>query len=84
MADPVNHITCQEVVELVTDYLEAALPTDDAELFEQHINYCQGCEWYLAQMRTTRETVGRVEEEAEFSDEARERLLAAFRNRKRQ
>ena len=43
MAEPVNHVTCQQVVELVTDYLEEALPTVEAERFEQHINYCQAC-----------------------------------------
>ena len=79
MAEPVNHVTCQQVVELVTDYLEEALPTDDAERFEQHINYCQACEWYLAQIRATVDTVGRVDE-AELGDDARERLLAAFRD----
>ena len=78
MAEPVHHITCQQVVELVTDYLEAALPTEDAELFEQHLNYCQGCEWYLAQMRTTTKTVGRVDR-AELGVQARGQLLAAFK-----
>ena len=82
MAEPFNHITCQEVVERVTDYLEAALPTDDAELFEQHINYCQGCEWYIAQMRTTTETVGQIDE-VKLGDRARNQLLAAFKEWKR-
>jgi hypothetical protein len=38
-----DHITCQEVVELVTDYFEGALPADEAELLEQHLNFCDGC-----------------------------------------
>jgi hypothetical protein len=37
MAKSPDHITCQEVVELVTDYFEGTLPADEAELFEQHV-----------------------------------------------
>ena len=57
-----EHITCQEVVELVTDYLDRTLPPEDASLFEQHINFCDGCDWYLEQMRSTVAAVGRIEE----------------------
>jgi hypothetical protein len=77
-----DHITCQEVVELVTDYLERALPAEEASLFEQHVNFCDGCEWYLQQMRTTIETVGRITEE-DVPPETRDRLLTAFREWKR-
>ena len=58
MPESAEHITCQEVVELVTDYLETALPADETALFEQHLNFCEGCVWYVDQMRTTVETVG--------------------------
>lgn len=74
-----DHITCQEVVELVTGYVEGSLQADETDLFEQHINFCEGCDWYLDQMRTTVATVGRVEEE-DVPDEMRERLLTAFRD----
>ena len=77
-----EHVTCQEVVELVSDYLEHALPTDEAELFEQHINFCDGCQWYLDQLRSTIATVGRIEEE-DVPPETCEKLLAAFRDWKR-
>ena len=46
-------MTCQELVELVTDYLEGALSREDAERFDAHLAACPGCETYLAQMRTT-------------------------------
>jgi predicted anti-sigma-YlaC factor YlaD len=82
MASSAEHITCQEVVELVTDYLETALPPQEAELFEEHLNFCEGCVWYLDQMRTTVATVGRVREE-DLPPETRERLMAAFRDWKR-
>jgi anti-sigma factor RsiW len=81
MADH-EHISCQEVVELVTSYLDQTLPPDDATLFEQHINFCDGCEWYLDQMRATISTVGRINED-EVPPETRDKLLAAFREWKR-
>jgi hypothetical protein len=77
-----EHISCQEVVELVNDYLERALGPDEVSLFEQHVNFCDGCGWYLDQMRTTVATVGRVSEEA-VPPEMRTKLLAAFREWKR-
>ncbi len=82
MADPGQHISCQEVVELVTDYLEAALPPDEADLMEQHLNFCDGCVWYVDQIRSTVATVGRIEEES-VPPETRDKLLAAFRDWKR-
>jgi anti-sigma factor RsiW len=77
-----EHLSCQEVVELVTDYLEHAMPPEEASLFEQHINFCDGCQWYLDQMRTTIAAVGRIEEE-DVPSEARDKLLAAFRDWRR-
>ena len=77
-----EHVTCQEVVELVSDYLDQALPPEEASLFEQHVNFCDGCDWYLDQMRSTVATVGRITEQ-DVPDETREKLLAAFRAWKR-
>jgi anti-sigma factor RsiW len=77
-----DHITCQEVVELVTDYLERELPAHAASLFEQHLNFCEGCVVYVEQMRATVETVGRLREE-DVPQEAKDKLMAAFREWKR-
>ena len=77
-----EHITCQEVVELVSDYLEHALSPDEATLFEQHINFCDGCIVYVEQMRSTVAAVGHVREE-DVPPEAKERLMAAFREWRR-
>jgi hypothetical protein len=82
MAESHEHVTCQQVVELVTDYLEGALSPDQAALFEQHLNFCDGCEWYLDQMRTTIATVGQIGEE-DVPPAMRDRLLSAFRDRGR-
>ena len=77
-----QHVTCQEVVELVTDYLEGALTSEEAALFEQHLNFCDGCDWYVDQLRTTIATVGRIGPE-EVPDAMRAKLLTAFRDRGR-
>jgi anti-sigma factor RsiW len=77
-----EHLSCQEVVELVTDYLERALPPDEAAVFEQHLNFCDGCIRYVDQIRATIATVGQIEEQ-DVPPEARDRLLAAFRDWRR-
>jgi anti-sigma factor RsiW len=82
MADAHEHISCQQVVELVTDYLEGSLATEESKLFEQHLNFCDGCEWYVNQMRSTVAAVGRIEE-TDVPPAMRERLLVAFRGRTR-
>ena len=76
------HISCQEVVELVSDYLEQALAPRDAALFEQHLNFCDGCVWYLDQMRTTVERVAELRAE-DIPAETQAKLLTAFRDWKR-
>jgi predicted anti-sigma-YlaC factor YlaD len=75
-------LTCQEVVELVTDYLEDALPDGDVARFEEHLELCDGCRYYVEQMRITIATVGRIVE-SDLPDEVRTGLLAAFRDLKR-
>ena len=77
-----DHITCKEVVELVTHYLETALPVDETALFEQHLNFCEGCVWYVDQIRTTVAAAGNLREE-DVPPETREALLTAFRDWRR-
>jgi hypothetical protein len=74
-----EHLSCQQIVELVTGYLERTLDAETHSLFEEHINFCDGCESYLDQMRATISVVGRLGE-ADVPSDARERLLAAFRD----
>jgi len=52
-----GELTCQELVELVTDYFEDALAPADRARFEAHVAGCPGCDAYLGQMRTTLEVV---------------------------
>jgi anti-sigma factor RsiW len=75
-------MTCQELVELVTEYLEGTLPPADRERFEAHLSECEGCANYVAQMRTTVGLVGALRED-DMDPEARETLLRAFRDFRR-
>jgi anti-sigma factor RsiW len=82
MSETVKHISCQEVVELVTDYLEGALSPSDVARFEHHLTICDGCAYYVDQIRMTVEAVGRIGED-DVPPEIRDGLLAAFRDIKR-
>jgi predicted anti-sigma-YlaC factor YlaD len=75
-------MTCKELVELVTEYLEGTLSTAEKRRFEEHLGNCPGCTAYLEQMRRTIRLVGRLTED-DFRQPAREELLNAFRQWKR-
>ena len=77
-----DDLPCQELVELVTDYLEGRLPEPERVRLEAHLALCSGCRTYLEQMRQTVRALGRLREEL-LEPEARERLLAAFRDWRR-
>jgi anti-sigma factor RsiW len=72
-------LSCQELVELVTDYLEGALDDQARARFEQHLAQCDGCSAYLDQIRETVTLVGRLQED-HLSGPARAKLLDAFRD----
>jgi anti-sigma factor RsiW len=55
-------MTCQELVELVTDYLEGALSELDRTRFQEHIALCPMCEVHVEQLRITIRELGRIEE----------------------
>jgi anti-sigma factor RsiW len=72
-------ISCQELVELVTAYLEGALPEGERARFEEHLSGCEGCSTYLEQMRTTIRLTGMLSPES-LSPEAETALMGAFRS----
>ena len=74
----VEDLTCQELVELVTDYLEDALAPADRARFEAHLAGCPGCDRYVDQMRTTI-ALARDTRDAEPAPGVSE-LLAVFRD----
>jgi anti-sigma factor RsiW len=75
---PPPGLTCREVVELVTDYLEDALPPADRARFDVHVAGCEHCSRYVDQMRATVAALGRIEPER-LDPAARDALLDAFR-----
>ena len=77
-----RHLTCPELVELVTEYLEGTLPPAESARFETHLGFCGDCRDYLEQMRQTVRLAGRLSVES-IPAPARQRLLAAFRSWKR-
>lgn len=77
-AAPGMTISCQEVIELVTDYLEGQLDAETRTEMEAHLALCPGCDTYLAQMRRTLDELGHVPVET-LTDQTQADLLAAFR-----
>ena len=71
-------LSCQELVELVTDYLEGALSEEERARFEAHVGLCDGCNVYLEQMRQTIRLSGSLTVDA-LTPEAERDLLVAFR-----
>jgi anti-sigma factor RsiW len=79
MSGQSNHeITCRELVELVTDYLEGCLPSEQRLRFEEHIAFCSPCVRYLDQMRETVALTGTLREE-DLDPESRDMMLQVFR-----
>ena len=72
-------LSCHEVVELVTDYLEGALAPDLRARVEEHLAGCDGCTRYLEQMREMIRLTGMLTEE-QIPDDQRSALLDAFRS----
>jgi anti-sigma factor RsiW len=71
-------LTCHDVVEIITDYLEDALSPTDRLRVEDHLRACPGCTNYLEQMREMIRLTGMVNED-EIPEEQRRQLQAAFR-----
>ena len=76
-------LSCKQLVELVSDYLEGALSNAERARFEEHLAACDACSRYLQQMRLTIRMLGRLTEDS-LDPEARDRLLDVFRDWKGQ
>jgi predicted anti-sigma-YlaC factor YlaD len=77
--DASAELTCRELVELVTDYLEGSLIPEERMRFEEHLLICEGCSAYLDQVRKTIQVVGSLQEDS-IHPQMRDNLLAAFRS----
>ena len=70
---------CQELVEVITAYLEGALPEHDRDRFEEHLEVCAKCREYVGQFRRTIAAVGAVHA-FELDPQVRDGLMDAFRD----
>ena len=71
-------MNCIDLVELITEYLEGAMPPAARDHVDEHLAECDGCTAYLEQCRTTIRLTGNLTQE-EISPEAREALTEVFR-----
>jgi len=72
-------LTCKEVVELVTDYLEGAMILEERARFEEHLAFCDGCVNYVGQIRATIRSTAELTEES-IPPSLRDELVKTFRN----
>jgi len=84
-SDPELLLRCEELVELVTDYLDGAIDDARLELVEAHLGICDPCVLYVEQMRAAISTLGQlpkdeaVDQAQRLPEPVREHLLDAFR-----
>jgi anti-sigma factor RsiW len=74
----VKPLDCNELVELVTAYLDESLDLEERARFDEHLVECDGCENYLQQFRATIGTIGAVRDD--LAPEFRARLMDAFKD----
>ena len=72
-------LTCHEVIELLSNYIEGVLPADDRRRVDEHLALCDGCDTYLKQLRETIRVTGMVAED-QVPEDQKAALLAAFRD----
>ncbi len=74
-------LNCDELVELVTGYLDGDLDDETERRVADHLSGCDGCTTYVDQIRQTVTALGSSPTDVELPDEIRDALLAAFRER---
>ena len=77
-SDPSIDVVCRQVVELVTDYLEGALPNEVRAAVDRHVEQCAPCAVYIEQIRTTAGSLRQVSVES-IDPGTRAELVSAFR-----
>jgi anti-sigma factor RsiW len=82
MSVPADDLTCLELVELVTEYVEGSLPPHQRVRFDAHLAHCPECRGHLDDVRATIAVAGRLTPSS-LSGEAEAALLTTFRDWKR-
>jgi hypothetical protein len=78
---PGAYVQCVDVLEMITDYLEGALPAARAKLIDEHLSVCDGCETILDQWKAVIRLSGHVttDDLDTLDSSTRDRLLDSFR-----
>ena len=74
-----RRLSCQQMVELVTEYLDGVMEPRRRARFEAHLAGCDGCTNYVEQFRMTVSVVGRLEVD-DVPEPVMAELVSAFRN----
>jgi anti-sigma factor RsiW len=78
-----TQVTCQQLVELATDYLEGQLDPERVAALDAHLTQCDGCDVYIEQMRQTVIALRGLANGEVVSAETRDAILTAFATRPR-
>jgi anti-sigma factor RsiW len=70
---------CQELVELVTAYLEGTLDAADRDRLDAHLKLCDPCVAYIAQFRETIAATGHIHAD-DLAPDTRAELLRLFKD----
>jgi anti-sigma factor RsiW len=76
--DTAREMACQELVDVITDYLEGTLPDPDRARFDAHLATCPACQEYVEQMRALVRLTGSLEARS-LEPATVDSLLSAFR-----
>ncbi len=76
-----EHVTCQMLVELVTEWMDGALAPETRVELELHMVTCAACTTYVDQLRKTRAALGQLHDEAPPEPAVRQNLLSLFRQK---
>lgn len=71
-------LTCKEMTELVTEYLEGRLSLADRMRFQMHIGMCKHCRAYLKQMKVTIAALGKMPDDVAIPDDVQQDLRKRF------
>ena len=82
MSTDVEHLTCRELVEVVTGYLENEVEPAERADIERHIVICRGCSTYVEQMRSTIDVLGRVAHDGPVPSDGLLSLSREWRSRR--
>lgn len=75
-------LTCKELTEIVTEYLEGRLSFGQRVQFHMHVGMCRHCRAYLRQMKITVRTLGKLPAEP-MPEHVKDELLVRFRGMRR-